>query len=101
VDVDVLVGVYDGVAVEVGVNVYVLVAVNVGVLEGVRVDVGVDEGVGVEVGVKVFVAVGVNDNAAIASCARAVRAIEVNVEFTVLVGEGVVLGVNVCVGGTV
>lgn len=86
-------GVFDGRTVEVGTG----VRVGVEVPEGV----GVKEGVLVDVGVSVSVAVGVNDNAAMASCASAVRAIEVNVEFTVLVGEGVLLVVGVCVGGMV
>lgn len=98
---DVFVGVNEGVAVAVGVEVFVFVGVNVGVLDGVRVGVGVDEGVDVEVGVKVLVAVGVNDNAAMACCACAVLAMEVKVEFTGLVGDGVPLGVDVWVGGMV
>ena len=49
----------------------------------------------------VIVAVGVNDKAAMACCASAVRAMEVNVTFAALVGVGVELGINVCVGGTV
>ena len=46
-------------------------------------------------GVAVSVDVGVNDKAAMACCACAVRAMEVKVEFTGLVGDGVWLGVMV------
>lgn len=52
-------------------------------------------------GVDVFVAIGVNDNAAMASCARAVRAMDVNVALAKRVGVDVGTGVRVCVGGTV
>jgi hypothetical protein len=55
----------------------------------------------VEVGVGVSVSVGVKDNAAIACCACDVRAMEVNVAFAGLVGEGVPLGTDVWVGGMV
>ena len=48
-----------------------------------------------------MVAVGVNDKAAIASCACAVRAMEVNVAFAARVGVDVSLGTCVCVGRTV
>jgi len=48
-----------------------------GVREGVCVCEGVTDGVKVEVGVKVFVDVGVNDNAAMSSCARSVLATDV------------------------
>lgn len=43
----------------------------------------------VDVGVEVSVGVGVNDNAAMACCAWAVRAMEVKVALTCRVGEGV------------
>jgi len=47
------------------------------------------------VGVDVSVDVGVNDNAAMACCACAVRAMDVNVALTSLVGDGVWLGLAV------
>jgi hypothetical protein len=93
----------DGVNVEDGVN--------VGVLEEVGVRESVTEAVAVNVGVNVFVregvieGVGVKDNAAIASCACAVRAPDVEVVLISCVGDGVWLGatvrVEVKVGGTV
>lgn len=66
-----------------------LLGVKVGVAEGVNVAVNVEVGVKVEVGVRVSVAVGVNDNAAMACSAIDVRAMEVKVELTCLVGDGV------------
>jgi len=61
----------------------------------------------VAVAVGVFDAVGVKDNAAMACCAWAVRAMEVKVALTCFVGEGVEVGggvevrVDVCVGADV